>query len=188
MLQFKALGPPAVERDGALVAGRATQRRRLALLALLSVARERGVSRDRLMGYLWPEHDSQHARHSLSQLAYAIRQDFGGVIHGGADLLRLEPALIETDIDKFEKAVRTGTRAPPSPFTPGRSSMGSLWTIHPTSKDGRSENDVDSKPRSRMLSRASRPSHRARADILKLSASGDDGPTSTPPIPMLQSN
>jgi DNA-binding SARP family transcriptional activator len=108
LLQFKVLGPPAVERDGALTAGRTTQRRRLALLALLSVARERGVSRDRLMAYLWPEHDSGHARHSLSQLVYAIRQDLGDVIHGGADLLRLDPAAIETDIDEFEEAARTG--------------------------------------------------------------------------------
>src|SRR5688572_24742355 len=51
VLQFKGLGPPAVERDGAPVAGRTTQRRRLALLALLATARERGVSRDRLMAY-----------------------------------------------------------------------------------------------------------------------------------------
>jgi DNA-binding SARP family transcriptional activator len=111
VLQFKGLGPPAVERDGAPVAGRTTQRRRLALLALLATARERGVSRDRLMAYLWPEHDSEHARHSLSQLVYAIRQDLGDVVHGGVDPLRLDPAVIETDVAAFERAVRAGDAA-----------------------------------------------------------------------------
>ena len=60
------------------------------------------------MAYLWPEHDSEHARHSLSQLVYAIRQDLGDIIHGGADLLRLDPTAIDTDISSFEDAVRSG--------------------------------------------------------------------------------
>ena len=51
--------------------GAATQRRKLALLVLLASAGERGVSRERLLTYLWPESDSARARKSLAQLLYA---------------------------------------------------------------------------------------------------------------------
>ena len=44
------------------------QRRRLALLALLATAGERGLSRDKVLGYLWSESSSENARHALEQL------------------------------------------------------------------------------------------------------------------------
>lgn len=53
--------------DGA-GAGVATQRRRLGLLALLAAAGERGLTRDKLLAYLWPESPPENARHSLDKL------------------------------------------------------------------------------------------------------------------------
>ena len=41
------------------------QRRRLAFLALLGTAGERGLSRDKVLGYLWSESSSENARHAL---------------------------------------------------------------------------------------------------------------------------
>ncbi len=56
---------------------RTTQRRRLALLALLAVAGERGLSRDKLQAYLWPESRADQARHALEQLLYFLRRQLG---------------------------------------------------------------------------------------------------------------
>src|SRR5262245_39269172 len=53
--------------------GPATRRHRLALLTLLAVARERGLNRDKIQGYLWPESDAERARHGLNQLVYFQR-------------------------------------------------------------------------------------------------------------------
>jgi DNA-binding SARP family transcriptional activator len=54
-----------------------SQRRRLAMLALLSVAGTRGMQRDKLIGYLWPESTADSARHSLDQLVYGMRRGLG---------------------------------------------------------------------------------------------------------------
>src|SRR3954468_2253948 len=50
---------------------------RLALLAAIAAAGDRGVSRERLVGIFWPEADDQHANHSLRQARYALRNDLG---------------------------------------------------------------------------------------------------------------
>ena len=105
MLRLRVMGVPSVERDGVPLSGRATQRRRLALLALLSVARERGVGRDRCIAFLWPDHDADRGRHSLSQLLYAVRQDLGPIVRSGIDQLWLDPAAIVSDVALFEEAV-----------------------------------------------------------------------------------
>src|SRR6185436_4924946 len=44
---------------------------RLALLAVLAAAGDRGVSRDRVAALFWPESDDTRARHSLRQSLYA---------------------------------------------------------------------------------------------------------------------
>ena len=50
------------------------QRLRLALLALLAASGERGLSRDQIVGYLWPDAENSSARHSLEQLLHALRR------------------------------------------------------------------------------------------------------------------
>ena len=75
--RLRTFGSIAIERDGLPLAGRATQRRRLALLALLASAGPRGVRRDKLLAYLWPESDAEQGRHSLSQTLYSLRQELG---------------------------------------------------------------------------------------------------------------
>ncbi|MEP7347872.1 MAG: hypothetical protein ABI877_21555, partial [Gemmatimonadaceae bacterium] len=47
----------------------ATQRRRLAFLALLAAHDSgAGITRDRLVGYLWPDASEERAKHALSQV------------------------------------------------------------------------------------------------------------------------
>jgi DNA-binding SARP family transcriptional activator len=105
MLSLKTLGGVALFRDGAPLGGRSSQRRRLALLAILAVAGEKGVSRDKAVSFLWPEHNTSRARHALSQLLYAIRQDLGEeCIRAGVDDLRLNASCVATDIATFDRA------------------------------------------------------------------------------------
>lgn len=77
MLCLKTLGSPVVEGSRGPLPGTAGQPKALALLALLAVAYQRGLSRDRLVGYLWPEVPPKTAAHRLNQLLYALRRDLG---------------------------------------------------------------------------------------------------------------
>jgi len=109
MLWLKALGGLALARDDSLVTGVLTQRRRLALLALLAVARDRGVSRDKVVAWLWPESDAERARHALNQLLHTQRKLFAPEhLFLGGKTLRLNPAVIRTDVGEFESALDHG--------------------------------------------------------------------------------
>jgi DNA-binding SARP family transcriptional activator len=89
--------------------GSATRRRRLALLALLAVTRDRGMNREKVQAYLWPESDTERARHGLNQLVYFQRRHLdGGDLFLGRKTLRLNRAAITTDIWDFEDALEAG--------------------------------------------------------------------------------
>ena len=109
MFHLRTFGGLVLERDGRPLTGAATQRRRLALLAVLAAAGERGVSRDKVLAYLWPERDTERGRHALAQALYAMRRDLGETpfIEGSADL-RLNPAAIASDVAEFEAALERG--------------------------------------------------------------------------------
>jgi TolB-like protein/DNA-binding SARP family transcriptional activator/tetratricopeptide (TPR) repeat protein len=105
---LRLLGGAVLERAGAPVTGRAAQRRRLALLALLALAPTRSLSRDRIICVLWPESDSEHARQLLAGAIYDLRRALGedALVSRGDDVVLA--ALVETDVDAFEAAVRAG--------------------------------------------------------------------------------
>ena len=84
------------------------QRRRLALLALLAAAGHRGVSRDQLMGYLWPESTAANGRHSLEQQIHALRRAFGEAMFSGVNPVRLNPDVISSDVGEFDRAIASG--------------------------------------------------------------------------------
>jgi DNA-binding SARP family transcriptional activator/tetratricopeptide (TPR) repeat protein len=106
VFRLRTLGTVSLARDGVPLTGRATQRRRLALLAMLAAAGERGLTRDKVVAYLWPERDTEGARHTLSQTLYSIRQDMGDdVVLSGVDELRLNAAACESDIAEFRHAI-----------------------------------------------------------------------------------
>jgi DNA-binding SARP family transcriptional activator len=84
------------------------QRRRLALLVLVAVARERGVSRDKLITWLSPESSTDAARHSLHQLIYYLRQQIGNEVFAGTDPLRLNRELVASDLLEYEDAIDQG--------------------------------------------------------------------------------
>lgn len=109
MLRLHMFGSCLLERDGTRVDAISSQRRALALLALLAAAGERGVSRDTLLGHLWPESDDEHARTSLKQLVRSLRSrlDAPEVLLGSAEL-RLNPELVTADVAEFRVALTRG--------------------------------------------------------------------------------
>jgi DNA-binding SARP family transcriptional activator len=106
LFRLKLFGSASIEGPDGPVTGRAVQRRRLGLLALLAVARERGLTRDRLAGYLWPDADPERARHMLSDSMYRINQAVGGdAVLAVGDDLRLNPDRLPADAWEFADAI-----------------------------------------------------------------------------------
>jgi TolB-like protein/DNA-binding SARP family transcriptional activator len=109
MLRLRTLGGAVVEDDTGPVGGAAAQRKSLALLALLAPGRERGMSRDKIVTYLWPEAEPERAAHRLTQLVYALRRDLGTAdLVLGTIELRLNSAIITSDVAEFGAARRAG--------------------------------------------------------------------------------
>jgi DNA-binding SARP family transcriptional activator/tRNA A-37 threonylcarbamoyl transferase component Bud32 len=87
-----------------------TPRLRLALLSLLAVAGARGLTRDKLVAYLWPESTPDNARHSLEQLLYSLRRQGPAGLVSGGDPLRLDPEVVAVDLWEFERHLAAGHR------------------------------------------------------------------------------
>src|SRR6476620_4059764 len=109
MFRLRTFGGAALFDGDRPLDGPAVQRRRIALLALLAVAGDAGLSRDKLLAFLWPETDTERARHTLSQWLHLLRRDLrsADVVQGNADL-RLNEALMQSDVRAFERAVARG--------------------------------------------------------------------------------
>jgi DNA-binding SARP family transcriptional activator len=109
MFKLKLLGGALIEGPAGPMSGRIAQPRRMALLACVGASRGRPVSRDKLMALLWPDADSERARHLLSDSVYLIRKELGdaAVVTAGADL-RLDHSLVSSDVAEFEQALLQG--------------------------------------------------------------------------------
>jgi DNA-binding SARP family transcriptional activator len=109
MHELRLFGGLTLTGPAAAAGGRIMQRRRLAVLAILAVAGPRGTGRDRLLGLLWPESDTDAARHLLADCVYVIRQALGAdAVIGAGDALRLNAALVGSDVAAFEAALAAG--------------------------------------------------------------------------------
>lgn len=110
MFSLKLLGGVSLEGPDGRVTGPALQRHRLAILALLASSRPRAAqSRDRLMGWLWPESDAEHARGLLNQAVHVLRRTLGAeALRSVGEDLQLDTALVACDLIGFEEAVSSG--------------------------------------------------------------------------------
>ncbi|MDX1646511.1 MAG: hypothetical protein R3304_05155 [Longimicrobiales bacterium] len=77
MYTFRLFGTPTVEGPEGPVSGRVTQKRQLALLAVLARAERRTMTRDRLMAMFCPESSSKRARHSIADAVWVVRNELG---------------------------------------------------------------------------------------------------------------
>jgi TolB-like protein/DNA-binding SARP family transcriptional activator len=106
MLRLLTLGGCFLERDGNRLESLSANRKGLALLALIAAAGSRGIARDSVVALLWPDSDDERARTSLRQLLHSLRTQLGE-----SDLLlpspelRLNPAVIESDVAQFRSAL-----------------------------------------------------------------------------------
>jgi DNA-binding SARP family transcriptional activator len=78
----------------------------MALLALLASSPRAPISRDRLLGILWPDRDERSARHLLADSLYVLRQTLGAeAIVASGEALRLSPDLVWADVVEFRTAL-----------------------------------------------------------------------------------
>ena len=108
MYRLLLLGGASLDGPTGPVTGRSAQRRRLALLAVLALARGRPVSRDRITALFWPEADTDGARHLLRDTLYVLRSALGDVILTVGDDLRLDDTRLTSDVGRFEAALDAG--------------------------------------------------------------------------------
>lgn len=108
MFTLRLLGSPSIEHSDGPVTGPATQRRRIALLALLASHADPGISRDKLLALLWPELDAERGRRALSTAVYALRQSLGreAVLSLRSDALRLNRDVVRVDLGDFLGALK----------------------------------------------------------------------------------
>ena len=107
MFRLRVLGGMSLALPAGTASQAMLQKSRLALLAALAVSDERGISRDSLLALFWPESDTARARSSLKQAMYAIRSELGAPdLIIGAEMLRLNPARIGSDVGDFNAAIR----------------------------------------------------------------------------------
>jgi DNA-binding SARP family transcriptional activator len=112
LLRLLTFGGLTLVDGDAPVAGAAAQRSRLALLAVLAAAGSPGVTRDKLLACLWPESDTERARHALKQAVYALRRDLGSEqAIAGTATLTLDPAFVTSDVRDFDEAIARGDDA-----------------------------------------------------------------------------
>lgn len=109
MLRLLTFGTLSLRNGEQITKGVGAQRSRLAILAVVASAGERGVTRDKLIGYFWAEANEAKARSALKQASYALRQATQSepLITNGTTL-RLDPAVITSDVEDFRSAVAAG--------------------------------------------------------------------------------
>jgi DNA-binding SARP family transcriptional activator/TolB-like protein len=108
-ITVRTLGGVQVEGPAGPVAGRAAHRRRVALLALLAAARTGSLTREKIVGYLWPDSAPGKARHLLAQSLYVLRKELGeDAFVSSGDELSLNPEVVASDVAAFEAALRAG--------------------------------------------------------------------------------
>lgn len=107
MFTLRLLGGLRLENGSGDPTGRATQRLRLAVLAVLAMAPGRRMTRDRLLALLWPEAGTGEARARLSSALYDMRRLLGdGAIGNHGDELYLDHGSLRVDAEEFIAAVR----------------------------------------------------------------------------------
>jgi len=109
MIGLRTFGGFDVDLNGAQSRAAGFRPRIMALLALLVGHGPRGISRDKILAYLWPDSDTDHARNSLKQALFSLRHTSNGpLVLWAPGLPRLNPEVIEVDAWLFQSALADG--------------------------------------------------------------------------------
>ena len=109
-------GATLIGADGELASGAAAQPRRVAVLAVLADAWPSAVTRDRIVGLIWPDNDDAGARRLLTQALYSLRRELGEFTRAsGRDLA------LDADLAAHQLHQPPANRQPqPGPAVPPR--------------------------------------------------------------------
>lgn len=109
MVTLRLLGGVSLLDDAEPVTGPAAQRHALAILALLATSPGNRMSREKMVGYLWPEAHERVARNRLNTHLHTVRRQLGPdrLLSVGTDL-RLNRPAVACDVFRFEEALEAG--------------------------------------------------------------------------------
>jgi DNA-binding SARP family transcriptional activator len=108
---LRLFGGLRLEAEGLAPSVRALQKKRLALLAVIGSSPTARSSRDKLVGLLWPDTDTERARHQLASALYDLRKALGEqAIVANADELSVDRSAIRVDSAEFQDAIASGDR------------------------------------------------------------------------------
>jgi DNA-binding SARP family transcriptional activator len=106
MIRIRTLGGLSVQGAPNGLASVVTQPRRLAVLAVIARAGDRGITREKILAALWPDADGEVGRRSLSQALYALRRDLNAdELLVGVQELKVNPDVATCDVIEFETAL-----------------------------------------------------------------------------------
>ncbi|HTD68814.1 MAG TPA: BTAD domain-containing putative transcriptional regulator, partial [Gemmatimonadales bacterium] len=115
MVELRILGTLQLSAsDGRDLDALARQSKRTALLCYLAAAVPDGLQRrDTLLALFWPDLDGAHARASLSQALYVLRNELGeqAITTRGDGEVGLSPDVVQCDVRAFEAALDAGRHA-----------------------------------------------------------------------------
>jgi len=122
MLTIQTLGGLSLRGATAFDGSSRENQHALALLAMLAVAGEHGVARDRARDLLWP--GSASGPDPLPPVLDSIRRELGPGAVFSVDTLRIDPAVLRSDVGEFERALdgrdaRTAVALYAGPFLSG---------------------------------------------------------------------
>ena len=109
MIRLQAFGGLNLDVGHVGVVAPSVRPRVLALVALLLGPRAGALSRDKVLAYLWPDSDTDHARNSLKQALFTLRQCLGrAIVQSCCGGIRLDRSLVHCDVWEFEEAICAG--------------------------------------------------------------------------------
>ncbi len=107
-MELKLFGGLRLDTPEGMPLGRAGQPRRLAVLALLALTRDRTLRRDQISALLWPDRTEDAARRLLSSAVYDLRAVLGeAALEASGDSLTLKLDSLDIDTIRFGTAIRT---------------------------------------------------------------------------------
>ena len=109
MATLRLLGAAAAGERTHDTHGREASARRLALIALLAIARDEGVERGRAAALLWRRESELGAREKLDRLVRTLRAELGAdTVLDLGEMLRLDTGRVQVDVVDFEDACDAG--------------------------------------------------------------------------------
>jgi DNA-binding SARP family transcriptional activator len=106
MLRLRTLGGLWLESDQRPLCGGPSRPRSLALLVLVANAADAGITRDKLLGYLWPDSDTARARNCLKQVLFTLCHELRVELFTTTKpVIRLNPRAVAADNREFVDAL-----------------------------------------------------------------------------------